>query len=196
MDLTGGPTVPSPNSITGSRIGHHELSAPTETATTTIKAIGHDRMQTLGGLLGRHQRSLGSLTMASQRADLPRTGLSQSLGQTDSHAASPIDQQQNPAIAARLLGPTTITTTTTTTTTTISGINQEANRGEIDGSVRHQLEKYVNLELVRDLIVRHSIELAIILVILIYLVYYFSRISRVSVGQDRCLAWATPGHYV
>uniref|UniRef100_A0A6G1SRC8 Putative esterase C44C1.5 n=2 Tax=Aceria tosichella TaxID=561515 RepID=A0A6G1SRC8_9ACAR len=178
MELAGDQAAPSRDQIAGFRIGGETSATITSTTTTTIKTFGHDRMQALGGLLGRHQRSLAqTLPEASQRTDLPGTSSQPSVY----HQFDDQQQQQNSAIAERLLGgpaPTTSSTSSssihqeTTTTTTMT-------QGEMtDGSMRHLLEKYVNLELVRDLIVRHSIELAISLVILIYLVYYFSRISR------------------
>lgn len=40
--------------------------------------------------------------------------------------------------------------------------------------------QYVNLNLVRDMIVQHAIELVLILVIVTYLIYYFAKISSVS----------------
>lgn len=38
----------------------------------------------------------------------------------------------------------------------------------------------MNLDLVREMIAQHALEIMIILVIVIYLAYYFSRISKVS----------------
>lgn len=44
--------------------------------------------------------------------------------------------------------------------------------------------KYVNFNLVRNLIAQHLAELIILCVIIIYLAYYFSRISKVSSEED------------
>lgn len=132
---------------------------------------GHGRMQTLGAVLGRHRRSfsISTTTMTNNSGGVPQVLVSRASGQAEAHYTD--DQQKTAAIALRLslLPPPAAATGTT---------NLEGDETNQWG--RRRIGNHVNLDLVRDLIVRHSIELAIILVILIYLVYYFSRISRVS----------------
>lgn len=139
-----------------------------------LATSGHGQTQSLAAILNRHRRSLLAGTMTSSGDDEPPpllkaeapVGRVSDRAETRLHYAD--DQQKTAAIALRLSPPQPATGTT----------NLERDQANQLGA--RQLGNYVNPDLVRDLIVRHSIELTIILVILIYLVYYYSRISRVS----------------